>query len=64
MVLKSIESILNDRMQAYSQVLSIVGRSRYCFEGFQSVDGTLRQALDSLFVFVEQVTIFVYFILV
>lgn len=53
-VIKSLETILSERMHSYQNFLNNLAKSRASFESFQYCDGTLRQALDSLFVYVEQ----------
>ena len=54
LVLKSFETILQERTQAFSVFLSSLSKARSSFEVFQYADGSLRQALDALFVFIEQ----------
>ena len=54
MMLKSFEHILDERSQAFTVFLDNLIRARSSFDSFQDCEGTLRQALDALFVFVEQ----------
>ena len=54
-VLKSLETILQERSQAFDTFLSAQAKYRSSFDIFQYCEGTLRQALDALFVFLEQV---------
>jgi vancomycin resistance protein YoaR len=53
-VLKSLETILQERTQSYATFLAAQGKYKPSFEIFQYCEGTLRQALDALFVFLEQ----------
>ena len=53
-MLKSFEHILDERSQAFSGFLDQLIRARSSFDSFQDCEGTLRQALDALFVLVEQ----------
>ena len=55
MMLKSFELILDGRLIAFNKFLDYLSKTRTSFDVFQSSEGTLRQALDALFVFVEQV---------
>ena len=54
-VLKSLETILQERTQSYGTFFAAQGKYKPSFEIFQYCEGTLRQALDALFVFLEQV---------
>ena len=54
-ILKSLETILQERTQSYSTFFAAQGKDKSSFEIFQYCEGTLRQALDALFVFLEQV---------
>lgn len=54
-VLKSFETILQERIQSYGTFFAAQGKYAPSFEIFQYCEGTLRQALDALFVFLEQV---------
>ena len=54
MMLKSFEHILDERLQAFSEFLDGQIKARSSFDAFQECKGTMRQALDALFVFVEQ----------
>lgn len=53
-VLKSLETILQDRTQSYNTFFTAQGKNKTSFEIFQYCQGSLRQALDALFVFLEQ----------
>jgi hypothetical protein len=53
-VLKSLETILQERSQAFETFLSAQARYKSSFDIFQYCEGTLRQSLDALFVFLEQ----------
>ena len=55
LVLKSLETILQERTQSYTTFFAAQGKYKPSFEIFQYCEGSLRQALDALFVFVEQV---------
>eukprot|EP00602_Paraphysomonas_sp_CaronLab_P002722 CAMPEP_0185022944 /NCGR_PEP_ID=MMETSP1103-20130426/5650_1 /TAXON_ID=36769 /ORGANISM="Paraphysomonas bandaiensis, Strain Caron Lab Isolate" /LENGTH=719 /DNA_ID=CAMNT_0027555273 /DNA_START=206 /DNA_END=2365 /DNA_ORIENTATION=+ len=54
LMVKSFEHILDERLQAFSKFLDSLGKARSSFDSFQESEGTIRQALDALFVFVEQ----------
>ena len=54
LILKSFETILQERMQSFAVFLTALSKARGSFEVFQYSDGSLRQALDALFVFTEQ----------
>ena len=54
-VLKSLESILQERTQSFSTYLTSQAKYKSSFEVFRYCEGTQRQALDALFVFLEQV---------
>jgi hypothetical protein len=54
-LLKSFETIINERMQAYVAFLGCQTKIKPAFDMFQYCRGTLRQALDALFVYIEQV---------
>jgi len=54
LILKSFETILQERMQSFAVFLAALSKARGSFEVFQYSDGSLRQALDALFVFTEQ----------
>ena len=53
-VLKSLETILQERSQAFDTFLSAQAKYKSSFDIFQYCEGTMRQALDALFVFLEQ----------
>ena len=54
MILKSFETILQERIQAHERFLGGFSKTSSIFEHLQSCDGSMRQAYDSLYVFVEQ----------
>lgn len=54
-ILKSLETILQERTQSYGTFFAAQGKYKPSYEIFQYCEGTLRQALDALFVFLEQV---------
>ena len=54
-VLKSLETILQERSQAFEMFLSAQAKYKSSFDIFQYCEGSLRQSLDALFVFLEQV---------
>ena len=56
-LLKALESIINDRMVGFSSLHSSLSKSNTCYEMLENVEGTLKVALDSLYVFTEQVNI-------
>jgi hypothetical protein len=53
-VLKSLETILEDRTQAYTTFFTVQGKNKTSFEIIQYCQGSQRQALDALFVYLEQ----------
>ena len=53
-IMKSLENILQERAYAYNSFFDKIVKSRVYFEAFQVYDGSLRQALDALLVYVEQ----------
>lgn len=55
-VLKSLENVLNERMLGFNALSASVSKTRPYFEAFEHSDCTLKLALDSLFIYVEQVT--------
>jgi hypothetical protein len=55
MILKALENIMQERTQAYNQFLTTLSKSKSAFEVFNYCNGSLRQSLDSFFVFIEQV---------
>jgi hypothetical protein len=57
MMLKSVEHVLEERLFAFNKFLDSLSKTRTSFDAFQSSEGSLRQALDALFVFIEQVSV-------
>lgn len=55
--LKALESWINDRLQAYSAYHMNVSKARSLFESFENMQGTLRMAFDSMYLFTEQVSL-------
>jgi hypothetical protein len=55
MMLKSCEHVLEERLYAFNKFLDSLSKTRMSFDAFQTSEGSLRQALDALFVFIEQV---------
>jgi len=55
MMLKSFEHVLEERLFAFNKFLDSLSKTKTSFDAFQSSEGSLRQALDALFVFIEQV---------
>lgn len=55
LMLKSFEHVLEERLFAFNKFLDSLSKTRTSFDAFQSSEGSLRQALDALFVFIEQV---------
>eukprot|EP00605_Chrysophyceae_sp_TOSAG23-4_P000264 GSChrysophyteH1.ASY1.ANO1.305.1 assembled CDS len=53
-VLQSLELLVHERMQAHDRFLSGLGKVQNTFEQLQDCDGTMRQAYDALFVYIEQ----------
>ena len=53
-ILKSFETILQERVTASERFLGGFSKTAGSFEYFQHSDGSLRQAYDALFVYVEQ----------
>lgn len=54
MSLKALESLVSERLTAFSTYYTSIVKARSSFEAFESVGGTLRLAFDSLFLFTEQ----------
>mmetsp|Transcript_3854 Transcript_3854/g.6528 ORF Transcript_3854/g.6528 Transcript_3854/m.6528 type:complete len:371 (-) Transcript_3854:1395-2507(-) len=54
LMLKSFEHVLEERLFAFNKFLDSLSKTRMSFDAFQSSEGSLRQALDALFVFIEQ----------
>lgn len=54
-VLKSFESIVDERQNAFNKFLDVISKSRPQFDAFQSTDGSLKQALDGFSTYTEQV---------
>ena len=52
-LLKSMETILQERTQAYERFLAAYNKTGSCFESLQEADGTLRQGFDAFFVFIN-----------
>jgi hypothetical protein len=53
-VLKSLETIIYERSQSFSALLAAQAKYKGPFDNFQYCEGTIRQSLDALFVFLEQ----------
>ena len=53
-VLKSLETIIQERVQSFTVFLSSQTKAKTAFDVFRYTQGTLRQAFDALFVFTEQ----------
>eukprot|EP01035_Chromulina_nebulosa_P020475 gene20475-26565_t len=54
LLLKSLEYILTERVQAYQQFFNTLSKAKASFDVFQHCEGSLRQSLDSFYLFVEQ----------
>jgi len=57
-ILKALENILSDRMAGYNSLHTTLTKTSSSHGLLENVDGTLKVALDSLFVFTEQVSPF------
>lgn len=57
LMLKSFEHVLEERLFAFNKFLDSLSKTKTSFDAFQSSEGSLRQALDALFVFIEQVRV-------
>ena len=55
LLLKSMETVLQERHQSFTSFINAISKARPSFDNFQYADGSLRQGLDSLFVYMEQV---------
>ena len=55
-MLKALDNILADRIVACNQLNAQLTKSRTNFEAFDRIEGTLKYALDTLFIFTEQVS--------
>lgn len=53
--LKALENIVGDRMTGFAALHNTLLKTAASYELLENVDGTLKVALDSLFVFTEQV---------
>lgn len=53
-VLKALENVLSDRMAGYNSLHTTLTKAGSSHSLLENVDGTLKVALDSLFVFTEQ----------
>jgi hypothetical protein len=58
LILKSFETIVQERMHSFSLFLGGLNKIRSSFDMFQYSSGTMRQALDAFFVYIEQVQCF------
>ncbi len=56
-VLKSLESIINERMNGFNAFSVSVSKTRPFFDAFENSDCSIKLALDSLFIYVEQVLV-------
>eukprot|EP01032_Pedospumella_encystans_P009944 gene9944-11660_t len=56
-VLKALENVLTDRMAGYNTLHTTLTKAGSSHSLLENVDGTLKVALDSLFVFTEQETL-------
>ena len=54
-ILKSFETIIQERVQSFNLFLTGLSKAKTSFDIFQHAEGTMRQALDAFFVFIEQV---------
>ena len=54
--LKALENIVNDRMIGYNSLHSSLMKTHSSYEQLEHSDGTLKVALDSLYIFTEQVS--------
>jgi hypothetical protein len=54
-VLRALENIVTDRMTGYNSLHSTLQKTSASYELLENVDGTLKVALDSLFMFTDQV---------
>lgn len=54
LLLKSFENILEERVEGYLKYLQMINKTRNSIEIFSHFDGTIRQALDTLYVYLEQ----------
>mgnify|MGYP006196904261 CR=1 FL=1 len=55
--MKALENILTDRMAGYNSLHTTLTKTSSSHGLLENVDGTLKVALDSLFVFTEQVSL-------
>jgi hypothetical protein len=54
LILKSLEGLLEERVTAFQKYFDVIQKSKNSYDIFHETNGSLRQALDTLFVFVEQ----------
>jgi hypothetical protein len=55
-LLKALEIVVSDRMTGYASLNTALHKTGSSYELLENVDGTLKIALDSLFVFTDQVS--------
>ena len=53
-VLKALENIIGDRMVGFNSMHTTLAKANTSYELLENVEGTLKVALDSLFVYTEQ----------
>lgn len=53
-VMKSLENIINERLNGFNAMYASVSKTRPQFEAFEQSDYTMKGALDSFFLYVEQ----------
>lgn len=53
-IIKSLESLVAERVNAFNSYLNGLMKAKPAFDEFQYCDGTIKQALDTLYLFVDQ----------
>jgi hypothetical protein len=54
LILKSVDYILQERLSSFNSWIASLKKSRSSFDSFQYSDGTIREALDHFFYFIEE----------
>lgn len=54
LILKSLENIIEEHILAYQKYSETIQKSKNSYDIFHETNGTLRYALDTLFVYIEQ----------
>lgn len=55
--LKALETLVTERLTAYTTLQNSAAKAKSAFEAFENFGGTLKLALDSFYLYSEQVMI-------